>query len=192
MLTIEKVNHLIRNRRSVFPNIMIDKEVSDDIILELLTNANWAPNHRHTEPWRFKIFKGNAKQRLGQFLADQYKLSSTAENFKQFKYDKTIKKAGQAGCIIAICMQRDPQKRVPEFEEIAAVACAVQNLWLSLEPHGLGGYWSTPKSIQNFGKFMDLNPEEQCLGFFYLGYYQDIELKGQRGDIADKITWQYD
>ena len=47
-------------------------------------------------------------------------------------------------------MQRDPGERIPEWEELASVACAVQNMWLSATSYGIGAYWSSPKvySIQ--------------------------------------------
>ena len=36
-----------------------------------------------------------------------------------------------------------PGKLMPEWEETAAVACAVQNLHLALVAEGLAGYWSS-------------------------------------------------
>ncbi len=43
--------------------------------------------------------------------------------------------------MIAICMKRraNPDKEMPEWEEMCATACAVQNLWLSATARGLAG-----------------------------------------------------
>ena len=60
-MTPEKINELIRTRRSIYPQMMIDKPISDEIIWNLLENANHAPTHRLTEPWRFKVFTDTAK-----------------------------------------------------------------------------------------------------------------------------------
>ena len=68
MYTPDQINQLIRNRRSVFPPMFTDQPIDKAIIKQLLENANWAPTHRFTEPWRFKVLRNNAKQRLGQFL----------------------------------------------------------------------------------------------------------------------------
>ena len=47
-----------------------------------------------------------------------------------------------ASCLIAICLRRQP--RNPEWEEVAAVACAVQNLHLMATAlPGVCGYWSS-------------------------------------------------
>src|SRR5674476_1288418 len=43
-------NSIIQNRHSVLPNQFIKgKAVSDEIIWQILENANRAPNHKHTE-----------------------------------------------------------------------------------------------------------------------------------------------
>ncbi|MFT6809819.1 MAG: nitroreductase, partial [Saprospiraceae bacterium] len=92
--------------------------------------------------------------------------------------------------IIAICVQRDGQDRVPQWEEEAAVACAVQNLWLSASSLGMGGYWSTPKYLEVLKEFLELSEGEYCVGLFYLGIPQEgYVAKSSRNPIADKVKW---
>lgn len=185
----ETINQLIRSRRSVFPKLYNDQPISKEIIEEILENANWAPTHKLTEPWRFRVIRGEALEKLGDFLAEAYKALVPADKFSEMKYKKTKKKARQSDCIIAICMQRDPEERVPEWEEIASVACAVQNMWLSATAYGIGAYWSSPKTIKDVGPFLKLNKGERCLGFFYMGNYDPIELKSKRNPVKDKVLW---
>ena len=184
------INELIKTRRAVFPpQYDTDKEISKETIQQILENANWAPTHRRTEPWRFKVYQGAAKERLGAFLADWYKTNTQAEAFSEMKFKKTIKKAVQSSCIIAICMQRDPNESLPEWEEVAATACAVQNMWLSAHAMGIGAYWSSPKSIHDFQNFSELAEGEKCLGFFYMGYVKHEGPAGSREPIEDKVKW---
>src|SRR6202035_950180 len=71
---IPAVNHLLRSRRSVFPDqFEKGKIIPEEIILELLENANWAPNHKNTEPWRFIVFTGNGLKKLATYQANRYK-----------------------------------------------------------------------------------------------------------------------
>ena len=72
---------------------------------------------------------------------------------------------------------------------MASVACAVQNMWLTAAAYGIGAYWSTPKSIYSANEFLELEQGQKCLGFFYMGYETENELKGQRKPIEDKIEW---
>ena len=86
-------------------------------------------------------------------------------------------------------MQRDPRERVPEWEEVAATAMAVQNLWLAATSIGVVGYWSSPNYIKYVGDFFDFAQGENCLGFFYLGYTDLPLIEGKRMPIGDKVAW---
>ena len=189
-MTPEETHKLIRGRRAVYPPMYIQgKEIPVEILREILENANWAPTHRLTEPWRFRIFTGQALERLSRFLGEFYKKNTPEASFSEAKYKKTLKKPLQSSYVLAICMQRDPSESLPEWEEIASVACAVQNMWLTASSYGIGAYWSSPQSIHHIKEFLNLKDGERCLGFFYMGYYQGNELKGSRKPIEDKIKW---
>ncbi|MBI1193779.1 MAG: nitroreductase [Bacteroidetes bacterium] len=183
------MNTVIRNRRSIFPRQFTGETIPRALLLQLLENANWAPTHRHTEPWRFHVIQGEARERLGQFLAEAYRANTPESEFSAAKYEKTLRQPMQASAVIAIGMQRDLQERVPEWEEIAAVACAVQNLWLSATALGLAGYWSTPKAMLGTPAFLATAPGERCLGLFYLGTWIPEAAPGKRSPIDEKVRW---
>jgi len=188
-MTISDLSELIKSRRSIFPSQYIEKEITDETIMKILENANLAPNHRNTEPWRFKIFKEEGLKKLSEYLGNQYKDRFIGDKFSELKYKKTVKKPLQCSAIIGICMQRDPKESVPEWEEIAAVACAVQNMWLSCTALEIGSYWSSPALITGKNDIMDLAEGETCLGLFYMGYWDAISIDTKRGEIKNKIQW---
>jgi nitroreductase len=157
-----------------------------------LENANWAPTHGKTEPWRFTIFAGDAKTDLGEKLANFYKENTTAEKFNQTKYLKYAERSAKASHIIAICVKRKPKVRIPLIEDIEAVACAVQNLHLSATAYGIAGYWHSGSMTykQAAKDYLNLGEEDRCLGFFYLGYTAKPWPIGKKQPIADKIEWR--
>jgi len=185
----EQVNELIKNRRSIFPKTYIKKPIPKEIIEQVLENANWAPTHKLTEPWRFKIFRGDALKQLGIKLSEVYQANTPAEKFSEMKYKKTQKKALQSDTMIAICMQRDPKESIPEWEEIASIGAAVQNMYLTCSAYEIGCYWSSPGTIKYLGEYLNLNEGERCLGFLYMGYHEMPEIKGMRRSIAEKVEW---
>lgn len=189
MANPDQINTLIANRRSVFPPMYNQEPISQAILEQILENANWAPNHRHTEPWRFKVYRGAAKLRLGDYLAQWYKENTPPEAYKEMKFQKTLNKAEQSDTIIAICMQRDPEESVPEWEELAAVSCAVQNMWLTCTAYGIGAYWSSPKSALEANDFLQLGEGERCLGLLYMGNYEAELPTGRRKDWQSKVEW---
>ena len=179
---------LIKNRRAIFPVQYNQKPISKENILQVLEAANWAPTHKRTEPWRFKVLQGETLVKLGFFLAETYK--ATTENFSEFQYNKLQENPTKAACIIAICMQRDPKESIPEWEEVAAIAMAVQNMWLLCTEMKIGAYWSSPGLIKHMHAFFDFAPGESCLGFFYMGNYDEPAPEGLRkSNIEEKTVW---
>ena len=100
-------------------------------------------------------------------------------------YDNPTKSAA----VLAICMQRNPNKSIPEWEEVAAVSMAVQNMWLCCTELGIGCYWSSPGLIKYMDEFFDLADREKCLGFLYMGYFDGDSPEGMRTSIEDKVVW---
>jgi len=178
---------LIKKRRSVFPAQYIDKPIAKSDIEQLLEAANWAPTHKKTEPWRFKVLQGESQEKLGLFLSLKYMENDSKP--KEFKVKKLIENPKKAGAIIAICMQRDPNESIPEWEEIAATAMAVQNMWLCCTEMGIGCYWSSPGLTKYMDEFFEMNEGEKCLGFFYMGYYEEEIPEQTREPIEDKVVW---
>lgn len=191
-LSPEKVNELLRNRRSVFPISYIDKPIPREIIEQVLENANWAPNHKQTEPWRFVVFREEGLKRLSDYLGEHYTANTEASKFQEAAYLKSMEKPLQSSCVIAICMQRDEAERLPEWEEIAATACAVQNMYLTCSAYGIGCYWSTPKAIIEADEFLELGPGQRCLGMFYMGYHEQETFNPRRKPIENKTRWVED
>jgi nitroreductase len=185
----EQVSELMRKRRSIFPKTYNKKPIPRELVEKILENANWAPTHRLTEPWRFKVFMGAALQRLGDYLGDFYEKNTPAEAYSEAKHQKSMASPRQSACVIAICMKRDEKESVPEWEELAAVACAVQNMWLTCTAYGIGSYWSTPKAALEADGFLGLDDGERCLGLFYMGYHDLPDLPGKRSPISAKTTW---
>jgi nitroreductase len=188
-LTPAAVSALLRSRRSVFPATYTDKPVDRAIIEEMLENANWAPNHKKTEPWRFKVIRGAARQQLADQLSRIYRTTTSPDAFSDKKFKKLSANPLKADTIIAICMQRDPEESLPEWEELAAVAMAVQNMWLTATAYDLGSYWSSPGLVKHLGEFLQLSEGERCYGLFYLAHHNCPEIKRERGSIANKVVW---
>ena len=187
----EVFNNLVRSRRSVFPDQFVQgKPVDDAIINEILTNACWAPNHGKSEPWHFTVFSGEGLNTLAQFQAELYK-ETTPDNFKEITYGKLQTTPQKASHVIAIGMKKTPNKNIPEMEDIAAVSCAVENIYLSVTAYGLGGYWTTggityrEKAKEYFG----LGAEDKLLGFFYIGHVAIPSTGAKRQPLEEKVTW---
>jgi nitroreductase len=184
-------NTLARSRRSVFPDQFdAGKKVDDTIIREILLNATWAPNHGKTEPWHFTVFSGEGLKKLADFQSNLYKELSS-DGFKEMTFTKMQQNPLKASHIIAIGMKRSVLKNIPEIEDIEAVACAVQNIYLSVTAYGLGGYWTTGGITykEEAKSFFGLGEADKLLGFFYIGQVAIPSTGGSRQPIEQKLNW---
>ncbi len=158
----------------------------------MLSNANWAPTHKFTEPWRFSVFTGNGLKKLAEFQARCYKEVTTARgSFDEGKYQGLLTKPMESSHIISVGMKRDERKGIPELEEIGAVFCAVQNMHLTAWAYGIGCYLSTGgiTFFEEAKPFFDLGKEDKLLGFLHVGIQKDAVPQGRRRPIEEKVKW---
>ena len=187
-----EITRLIRQRRSVYPVQYSGEKVSKEIIIEMLENANRAPTHKLTEPWRFMVFTDNGLIKLSDFMAGLYKKRAGEQGvFNEKKYEKLRQKPLLASHVISIGMKRDEKERLPEIEEIEAVACAVQNMWLTATAHGVGCYWSTGgiTYYEEARSFFGLGDRDKLLGFLFIGIPKQNSVVSGRNPVNEKVTW---
>ncbi len=99
----ETITHFIQNRRAIYPKMFSGEVIADEQIEELLASANWAPSHKHTEPWRFMVFSGEGLRRLAEFQASLYKTKHEKEaSYSESKYQKLLTKPVMCSHIIAV------------------------------------------------------------------------------------------
>jgi nitroreductase len=168
----EEVSELMRKRRSVFQNQYTGERVDDAIVQQILENANWAPTHKLTEPWRFFVYTGDGLKQLAQQQAAVYKkVTSRDGTFKEDRYQNLLTKPMLSSHIIAVAMKRDEKKSVPEVEEIGAVFCAIENMYLTATAYGIAAYLSTGgvTYFEEAKEIFGLGKDDKLLGFFHIG-----------------------
>lgn len=187
----KNLNEIILNRRATPPRFLAKKEIPKEIIMRLLENANWAPSHKKTEPWRFRVYLGESKKKLAKDIYDLLQLKiKSGEPINPQKVEKFYEMLQHVPVAIALFMQRDPAERLPEWEEIAAVSMAVQNMWLSATEMDLGAFWATPGFLPHLSEILNLKPGQKAMGFFYVGQVALEYPAPGRGRVEDKIEWR--
>lgn len=168
----EEINQLMLARRSVFVADYTGEKVDESIIRAMLENATLAPTHKMTEPWRFIVFMNEGIARLAEFQSACYeKVTRANGTFREERFKGLQTKPFQSSCIIAIGMKRDEKAALPEVEEIGAVFCGIENMYLTAAAYGVGCYLSTG-GITYFDEakpFFDLGPADRLIGFLHVG-----------------------
>ena len=189
---VSEITSLIKDRRTIYPEQFSSRKVHKELIESLLNLAIWAPTHGLTQPWRFTVITENALVSLGEELANAYLEAIPKENQNEMKLAKLLNRPKKASAVIALILHREEGTKITEKDDFAALACAVQNMHLGATAYGLGAFWSTPK-IMNHDRirtFLNLTPEQECVGLFYLGYPEIEWPSGQRKPIEYLTNWK--
>ncbi|MDQ0782933.1 nitroreductase [Chryseobacterium sp. W4I1] len=163
----EILKDIIEQRRSIFPKDYSETEIPQEVIEEILHSATLAPNHKRTKPWRFKIFKGEEKAALASEMQAIYKATQPEQTFLEKKYQDIGFKINKSDAVISIVVNFSGM--VPEWEEIAAVSMAVQNMYLTCTANEVGCYWSSPAIVNHLKDSLTIEENQKCLGLFYMG-----------------------
>lgn len=186
------VNDIIRDRRSVFQAQYSGEKIDDSIVEQMLENANWAPTHKMTEPWRFIVFTGAGLEQLAKEQAELYKTVTTRDgSFRENRYENLRQKPMLSSHIIAIAMKRDEKESVPEVEEIGAVFCAVQNMLITAWAYGIGAYLSTGgiTYFEEAKTLFNLGTNDRLIGFVHVGKIKGQIPQGKRAPVSEKVNW---
>lgn len=188
---LSEINELMKERRTIFPEQYTDRKVHKEQIEVILNNAQWAPTHGNTQPWRFKVFMDDGRQKLADFLSSTYLKLTPPEKQDDAKLSKLLTRPILASVVIAVVMERDPNEKIKELEEIEAVACAIQNMHLTCTAYGLGGFWATPQMIysEHMNEFLGIGPKDKCIGLFYIGYPSIEWPKAHRKPLEYNTEW---
>ncbi|MDB4896571.1 MAG: nitroreductase, partial [Firmicutes bacterium] len=160
---------------------------------QILEAGTWAPNHHHTEPWRFFVLTGEGRKPLGRVMAAvaAEKMDDPESPENQARLQNEEAKALRAPVIIAVTAHPAGKPNVVREEEIAATSAAVQNMLLAAHGLGLGAVWRTGPAAQHprTNELFGLEPGEELVGFVYMGYPDMEAPRRHRASVADKTTW---
>ncbi|HZI68337.1 MAG TPA: nitroreductase [Hanamia sp.] len=189
---VKEFNSIVQNRRSIYPKQFVkNKTIPDKIIWEILENANRAPTHKLTEPWRFTVFARKGRERFAQLQTEIY-AKHAGENFNEKKLANLQNYPILSSHVIVIGMKRNADKNIPEIEEIIATSCAIENIFLSLTAYGLGGYLSTGgiTYFEEAKPHFNLGPHDKIIGTFFIGYPEETtNALTRRSPLQEKVRW---
>lgn len=183
------IHEAIQTRRSI--PLVSEKEVSKDLIKQVIESAIYAPNHFQTEPWRFFVLTGDGRKKLGNVFGEI--AAAKEEDPSSFASEIKIKRMQnnplRSPVIITVVVEPSDKNRVILKEEFAAVSAAIQNMLLTAHALGLGAIWRSGSICydQKVSDFFNLSEKGEVAGFIYLGY-PEMEPKPISRTNAQELT----
>ncbi|MWV42386.1 nitroreductase [Paenibacillus sp. HJL G12] len=173
------LSRIIRERRSIkmgYKNIPVPQE----LVLELLNDAVYAPNHKLREPWRFIFVPTASKQLFALEMAQHYPEDMFENRIKYFNEPDAY--------LIIVMTDSDNQKQ--RDEDYGAVSSMIQNFQLLAWERGLGSVWKTNMHIYdpNVMEMLGVQPGERIAGFIHLGFFDETPEGKPRTPAEEKFT----
>ena len=148
--------------------------VPKEMIEQLLEAAVRAPNHYITEPWRFVVHTGEARQALGEVFADvkRAKLADPDSAEAKSDLDKERARAMRSPVLIAVGIKKSDNPKAMQIEDIEAGAAAVENILIAANALGLGASWKTGDAAYDdrLKKHLGLAPDDHVAGLIHVGF----------------------
>lgn len=191
---LQVLDRAIAHRRSLGLSRLKSDPVPDEMIQRMLEAANWAPSHGDTEPWRFNVYRGEAREVLADIFEQAYR-ADHKDNFDERALAGFRERAFDAPVWISLGMvpglREDGTLKMSEEDEILAVACAVQNLHLMASALGLAGMWHSKGLSINpaVARRLGLESPSRLLGFFFCGFPGVDWPEGERRPLSEKLAW---
>jgi nitroreductase len=166
--------------------------VAREVVEHLLECAVRAPNHKLTQPWRFAVITGTAKERYAEIRA-RHRLKRFAEPASAeaaSAADKVRREALDTPLHI-IAMAAVSPDEITREEDYAATMMALANLMIAAESLGLGTYLKTGGVMQDpdLAKLVEMPDHFRVIGLISLGYPADQEQPRRRKPAAELTRW---
>jgi nitroreductase len=142
-----EVQDAIRGRRSI--RGYTKEQVSGEDIQTILEAGSWAPSGLNNQPWRFKVLKGELKDRIASHT----------------KYGMIIKAAP-----VCIAVFLDKDESYNRVKDLQAVGACIQNMLLTIHDLGLGGVWLGEILNQREKVERELNTKHELMAAIALGH----------------------
>jgi nitroreductase len=146
--------------------------VSEAVVRELVELARWAPNHKLTNPWRFRLLGRETRARIDELVPE-------AEVIKLRRAPTLV--------LVTALPSADP---VLGEEDVLATAAATYAMLLAATGRGLASYWRTPSCFRQpaVRSVLELADGEVIVALVHLGPPATEPPAKERAPVEDVFT----
>ncbi|MEI5905884.1 nitroreductase [Bacillus spongiae] len=161
------VQEVIRERRTI--RNFTSEDIRTEVIMELLEDAVYAPNHKLREPWSFILVRDEAKKHLYEEIYASYRRQEVSNNLEK-KMEKMEVFIKSCPIHLIVTMEQSTKQKVWE-EDYAATCALIQNLQLLGWDKQIGMVWKTNPYIYDpaFSEAMGIQSDKKIVGVIHIG-----------------------
>lgn len=161
---------------------------SDDEIATLIRIASRVPDHGRLAPWRFLIYRGDARHRIGEMLAKRAVEREGPLPEARIQQEKA--RFSRAPLVIGVIHCPRENAKIPQWEMLLSGGAAAMNLVLAANALGYGTNWITNwySDDAESRRMLGLAPQERVVAFVHIGTYDGDAPERPRPDPATLVS----
>ncbi len=178
---------LLLSRRSGSAKTMGKPGPSKKQLDQILAAGGRAPDHGKLFPWRFIVFEGKGRERIGDILAEA--MEAEGERDKQVEEERV--RFLRAPVVVGVISRVREQHKIPVWEQELSAGAVCQNILIAATALGFVGNWLTewyayhPMVKERLG----LKPGERVAGFIYIGTATEALEERPRPEMGEIVTY---
>ena len=164
----ETIDLLLR-RRSAPPQTLVGPGPTAAEIETLLKVAARVPDHGKLAPWRFVLFEGGARDRLGEIAERLFAADNPGADEARLAVERG--RFSRAPLVVAVVSRAGPHVKIPEWEQVLSAGAVCLNLSIAAHALGFGCAWLTEWCAydRRFCEAIGLAAQEKIAGFVHIG-----------------------
>ncbi|MFN4230964.1 nitroreductase [Parvibaculum sp.] len=176
---------LLLTRRSAKALTMVEPGPSDSEIKMILRAGARVPDHGKLAPWRFILFKDDARAKFGDLLAKIYAEVETRATEEQIAFERG--RLSRAPLVVAVVSRVTPGIKIPEWEQILSAGAVCQNMLIAATALGYGAQWLTEWYAfdASVNEALGLGENERVAGYLYFGSESVPKDERPRPELSD-------
>ncbi len=178
---------LLLSRRSGSAKTMTGPGPDMQALERILTAGARVPDHGKLTPWRFLLFEGEGRARMGDILAE---CIAKEQGTTPARIAQERERFLRAPVVIGVVSKAREQIPIPVWEQELSAGAACQNILIAAHALGFVAQWISewyayhPEVLEKIG----LRPGERMAGFIYIGTSTVALEERPRPDIAAITT----
>lgn len=160
----------------------------DDEIATLIRVASRVPDHGRLTPWRFVVYRGEARHRIGDMLAKRAEEREGPLPDARVEQEKA--RFSRAPLVIGVihCPRDNP--KIPRWEMLLSGGAAAMNLVLAANALGYSTNWITNwySDDEEGRRILGLAPDERVVGFVHIGTFSGDAPERPRPEVETLIS----
>jgi nitroreductase len=156
----------------------------------LLKVAARVPDHGRLTPWRFILYRGDARLKVGEYLAQR--AEEIEGPMPEGRKEKELTRFSRAPLVVGVVSSPVAHERIPEWEQFLSAGAVAMNLCTAANALGYASNWITNwySDDASARAFLGLAPNERVAGFVHIGTAANKMPERPRADM-DKIVIEY-